>query len=105
VFLAFTDRLKDAGVAISMDGRSCWRDNVLVERLWRGLKYEEVCVRACKTVRQSRKGYFVERIDARGRGSALRGVQPILPSAASRPSRAVRDGLLYGSQSKGRRTA
>jgi len=30
------------GIAISMDGRGCWRDNVLVERLWRSIKYEEV---------------------------------------------------------------
>ena len=30
------------GVAISMDGRGAWRDNVFVERLWRSVKYEEV---------------------------------------------------------------
>ena len=39
---AFTGRLKQAGVAISMDGRGRWLDNVFVERLWRSLKYEEV---------------------------------------------------------------
>ena len=31
-----------ACVAISMDGRGAWRDNVFVERLWRSVKYEEV---------------------------------------------------------------
>jgi putative transposase len=39
---AFTSRLEDAGVAISMDGRGRAIDNVFVERLWRSVKYEEV---------------------------------------------------------------
>jgi putative transposase len=38
----FTGLLKDHGIRMSMDGRGSWRDNVLVERLWRSLKYEEV---------------------------------------------------------------
>ena len=37
---AFTDRLKTAEVAISMDGRGRVIDNIFVERLWRSLKYE-----------------------------------------------------------------
>jgi len=32
---AFTDRLKQAGIAISMDGKGRWVDNVSVERFWR----------------------------------------------------------------------
>ena len=39
---AFTGLLADNGIAISMDGRGAWRDNVFVERLWRSVKYEEV---------------------------------------------------------------
>ena len=39
---AFTTRLKDSGVAISMDGRGRYLDNIFVERLWRSVKYEEV---------------------------------------------------------------
>jgi putative transposase len=39
---AFTSRLESAGVAISMDGRGRWMDNVFVERLWRTLKYEYI---------------------------------------------------------------
>jgi putative transposase len=39
---AFTARLKDSGVAISMDGRGRYLDNIFVERLWRSVKYEEV---------------------------------------------------------------
>src|ERR1700710_2555182 len=38
----FTGLLLDNGIAISMDGRGAWRDNVFVERLWRSVKYEEV---------------------------------------------------------------
>ena len=40
--LEFTSVLKDAGVAISMDGRGRCMDNILIERLWRSLKYEAV---------------------------------------------------------------
>ena len=54
--MVFTERLKDAGIAISMDGRGCWRDNVFVERLWRSVKYEEVYLRAYETVSQAREG-------------------------------------------------
>ncbi|KJB91003.1 transposase, partial [Skermanella aerolata KACC 11604] len=38
----FTSLLTDNAIAISMDGRGAWRDNVFVERLWRSVKYEEV---------------------------------------------------------------
>lgn len=42
---AFTDVLKGAEVRISMDGRGRAFDNIMIERLWRTLKYEEVYVR------------------------------------------------------------
>jgi putative transposase len=35
---AFTGRLKEEGIQISMDGRGRWADNVFVERLCRSLK-------------------------------------------------------------------
>ena len=38
----FTGVLRDAGVAISMDGRGRCMDNIFIERLWRSLKYEAV---------------------------------------------------------------
>ncbi|MDE2220148.1 MAG: IS3 family transposase [Gammaproteobacteria bacterium] len=38
----WTDVLDHAGVAISMDGKGRWIDNVFIERLWRSVKYEEV---------------------------------------------------------------
>lgn len=46
----FTAVLKKAEIAISMDGKGAWRDNVFVERLWRSIKYEEVYLHAYKTV-------------------------------------------------------
>ena len=46
---AFTGLLADNGIAISMDGKGAWRDNVFVERLWRSVKYEEVYLRAYDT--------------------------------------------------------
>ena len=46
----FTDEdwitmLEGAGIAISMDGKGRWIDNVFIERLWRSVKYEEVYLR------------------------------------------------------------
>ena len=52
--IAFTQVLKDAEIAISMDGRGAWRDNVFVERLWRTIKYEEVYLHAYNTVPEAR---------------------------------------------------
>ena len=39
---AFTERLLQRGILISMDGRGRALDNIFVERLWRSVKYEEV---------------------------------------------------------------
>jgi putative transposase len=39
---AFTDRLLEGGVRISMDGRGRALDNIFIERLWRSVKYEEI---------------------------------------------------------------
>ena len=50
----FTKVLKKAEIAISMDGRGAWRDNVFVERLWRTVKYEEVYLRAYTGVAAAR---------------------------------------------------
>ena len=50
----FTQVLKNAGIAISMDGKGAWRDNVFVERLWRSVKYEEVYLRAYSGVSEAR---------------------------------------------------
>ena len=51
---AFTGVLLDRKIAISMDGKGSWRDNVFVERLWRSVKYEEVYLKAYDTVNDAR---------------------------------------------------
>lgn len=53
---AFTGVLEREEIAISMDGRGCWRDNVFVERLWRSVKYEEVYLHAYGSVPEARAG-------------------------------------------------
>ena len=50
----FIKVLKNAEIAISMDGKGAWRDNVFVERLWRTVKYEEVYLRAYASVSEAR---------------------------------------------------
>lgn len=52
--MAFTSVLLREEIAISMDGRGAWRDNVVVERLWRSVKYEEVYLRAYAAVSEAR---------------------------------------------------
>ena len=52
----FLDVLRDRGVAISMDGRGRFADNIFVERLWRSLKYEEVYLKAYENTAQARRG-------------------------------------------------
>jgi putative transposase len=57
----FTGVLKEAAIAISMDGRGRVFDNIFVERLWRSVKYEEVYPKDYQTVdeaRQNLAGYF-----------------------------------------------
>jgi len=53
---AFTGTLAAAGVAISMDGRGRWLDNVFIERLWRSLKYEDVYLKAYADGREAKAG-------------------------------------------------
>jgi len=51
---AFTGVLIKNDIAISMDGKGAWRDNVFVERFWRSVKYEEVYLRAYDDVPEAR---------------------------------------------------
>jgi putative transposase len=52
----WTDVLKAAGIAISMDGKGRWIDNVFIERLWRSVKYEEVYLHAYEDDSQAKAG-------------------------------------------------
>ena len=53
---AWTKALKDVDVEISMDGKRRWIDNVMVERLWRSLKYEDIYLREYRDLIQLDRG-------------------------------------------------
>lgn len=53
---AFTGRLEQSGVLVSMDGRGRCLDNVFVERLWRTVKYEEVYLKSYQSVAEVKQG-------------------------------------------------
>ena len=52
--IAFIGQLLENEIKISMDGKSAWRDNIFIERLWRTIKYEEVYLRAYANVPEAR---------------------------------------------------
>ncbi len=83
----FTGVLKNAGVAISMDGRGRCMDNIFIERLWRSLKYEAVYLH------ELTDGFQAERVIGEWIGfyntvrphSALAGSTPAEAYGAGRP--------------------
>ena len=76
--VAFTGVLLENGIAISMDGKGAWRDNVFVERLWRSVKYEEVYLRAYDNVSEARAsiGRYLDFYNRRRPHSSLDGNTP-----------------------------
>ena len=75
---AFTGVLAANGIAISMDGKGAWRDNVFVERLWRSVKYEEVYLPAYDSVSEARTSLarYFEFFNTRRPHSSLDGKTP-----------------------------
>jgi putative transposase len=84
--MAFTSVLLREEIAISMDGRGAWRDNVVVERLWRSVKYEEVYLRSYAAVSEARDsiGRYLSFYNSRRPHSSL---------AAKTPDQAYFDNL------------
>jgi len=70
---AFTGVLIRNEIAISMDGKGAWRDNVFVERFWRSVKYEEVYLHAYDDVPEARAsiGRYLEFYNTRRPHTAL----------------------------------
>ena len=54
--IAWTNRLRQSSVRISMDGKGRFLDNIFVERLWRSRKYECVYLHAWETGSEARAG-------------------------------------------------
>ena len=52
----FVSLIQGHGIQVSMDGQGRWVDNVLIERLWKSVKYEEVYLHAYDSVAQARQG-------------------------------------------------
>jgi putative transposase len=69
----FTSVLSSHGVAISMDGRGRWMDNVFIERLWRSVKYEEVYLKGYESVTEARRelGVYFDFYNMRRRHQGL----------------------------------
>ena len=59
----WTGRLVELGISVSMDGKGAWLDNVIVERFWRTLKYEEVYLKAYQNIPDAvdQIGRFIDR--------------------------------------------
>jgi putative transposase len=77
----FVGLLKEHQIRISMDGKGCWRDNVVIERFWRTLKYEEVYLRAYETVSEARES-IKRYLDFYNGRSPLSAIVHLTPDAA-----------------------
>lgn len=52
----FQKPLKEAAIKISLDGRGRAFDNIMIERLWRSVKYEEVYLKDYQSVKEAHSG-------------------------------------------------
>lgn len=70
---AFTDILNANGIRISMDGRGRWMDNIMIERLWKSVKYEDVYLKAYDSIPAAREGLttYFEFYNSRRRHQSL----------------------------------
>ncbi len=53
---SFTNTLHSNGIAISMDGKGRWMDNVFIERLWKSVKYEDIYLKAYSSMLEVKNG-------------------------------------------------
>ena len=84
----WTGRLTELGIAISMDGKGRWMDNVFIERLWRSVKYEEIYLHEHRTIpalENGLQGWFERYNDWRPH-AALGNQTPSAVYAQSRPT-------------------
>jgi putative transposase len=55
----FTGTLRSKDIAISMDGKGRWVDNVFIERLWKSVKYEDIYLKAYGSMAEVKEGLAV----------------------------------------------
>jgi putative transposase len=74
----WTGLLKARGISISMDGKGAWRDNRMIERLWRSVKYEDVYLRSYEDGRALGAGLsrWIEHYNGRRPHQHLGGATP-----------------------------
>ena len=53
---AFVGLVQQSGIALSMDDKGAWRDNLFIERLWKSVKYEEVYLHGYDSVTEAQRG-------------------------------------------------
>ena len=85
----FTGALKSQDVAISMDGKGRAIDNVMIERLWRTVKYEEVYLKEYATGTDCRNG-LTSYLDFYGHERRHQSLDRQTPWAVYRPKRSKR---------------
>ena len=75
---AFTGLLANNGIAISMDGKGRWCDNVFVERFWKSIKYEHVYLHAYESVQEARTkiGRYIDFFNTTRPHSSLNALTP-----------------------------
>jgi putative transposase len=84
----FIGELQKHGIAVSMDGRGQWRDNVFVERLWKSVKYEDVYLKAYESVSDARSGIsrYIDFYNSRRPHRAHDGLTPDMVYFAALPA-------------------
>jgi len=84
---AFTGVLASHGIAISMDGKGAWRDNVFVERLWRSVKRRSICGPTTPSAKHARRSAAISTsTTAAARIRALTASRPIKRTSIRCPS-------------------
>ena len=74
----FTSVLKENNIRISMDGKGRALDNVVVERFWRTLKYDEVYLKDYNNLIECRKGIgnYIDKYNDFRTHSSVGGITP-----------------------------
>lgn len=81
---SFTKKLSSEGIRISMDGKGRAKDNIVVERFWRSLKYEEVYLKEYESVTECRENlqWYIDKYNNFRPHASLNGHTPSMAYAA-----------------------